>query len=159
MLFPTASLNLGKLLQTTCPFVSFSHFGSSKDSTDRWYEWSFISILLIATDFWKGEKEGKKKESDKENMEVLHPPLLTGDRLSLIGCPNLFPPQKLPCRCCCRMLTTKKEPLWEEHLFWALVFPSCGALQVKHRLNLCADENSVLFPAHDIFRLKPSSNE
>lgn len=39
------------------------------------------------------------------------------------------------------------------------MFPSCGAEQVKHRPDLSADENSVLFAARDIFRLKVGSNE
>lgn len=32
-----SSLGLGEQLQTASPFVSFSRFGSSKDSADRWY--------------------------------------------------------------------------------------------------------------------------
>ena len=56
-----------------------------------------INGLLLASSwllqiFWKREIEGKsrreskkerKRETERENMEVLRPPLLTGDRLSL----------------------------------------------------------------------------
>lgn len=39
------------------------------------------------------------------------------------------------------------------------MFPSSGAEQVKHRPDLSADENAVLFAARDIFRLKLASDE
>lgn len=93
-------------------------------------------------------------------MEVLRPPLLAGVRLSLIAGRNLPPPPHRNCPAdvvAARRL--QRRTLYEKNVYFGPVFPCCGAEQVKHRPDLSADENSVLFAARDIFRLKLASNE